>query len=102
MRTVCLHLLAIVAAVLALAGSVAAQEKRSGILNTLDVTLSRDRPLPSPLSLADVIRIAGERRDEIEAARAVGTGVELHGTARDFPGGGTERFASRGVPPACG
>jgi outer membrane protein, heavy metal efflux system len=26
--------------------------------------------LPSPLSLADVIRIAGERRDEIEAARA--------------------------------
>lgn len=27
-------------------------------------------PLPSPLSLADVIRIAGERRDEIQAARA--------------------------------
>ena len=26
--------------------------------------------LPSPLSLADVIRLAGERRDEIEAARA--------------------------------
>jgi outer membrane protein TolC len=26
--------------------------------------------LPSPLSLADVIRIAGERRDEIQAARA--------------------------------
>jgi outer membrane protein TolC len=28
------------------------------------------RPLPSPLSMADVIRIASERRDEIEAARA--------------------------------
>src|SRR5687767_13242983 len=26
--------------------------------------------LPSPLSLADVIRLAGERRDEIQAARA--------------------------------
>ena len=28
------------------------------------------KPLPSPLTLADVIRIAGERRDEIQAARA--------------------------------
>jgi outer membrane protein TolC len=28
------------------------------------------QPLPSPLSLSDVIRIAGERRDEIQAARA--------------------------------
>jgi hypothetical protein len=28
------------------------------------------QPLPSPLSLGDVVRIAGERRDEIEAARA--------------------------------
>lgn len=27
-------------------------------------------PLPSPLAMADVIRIAGERRDEIHAARA--------------------------------
>jgi len=27
-------------------------------------------PLPSPLALGDVIRIAGERRDEIQAARA--------------------------------
>ena len=27
-------------------------------------------PLPSPLTLGDVIRIAGERRDEIDAARA--------------------------------
>ena len=26
--------------------------------------------LPSPLTLADVVRIAGERRDEIEGARA--------------------------------
>jgi outer membrane protein, heavy metal efflux system len=30
----------------------------------------QSRPLPSPLALADVIRIAGERRDEVEAARA--------------------------------
>ena len=29
-----------------------------------------DQPLPSPLSLGDVIRIAGERRDEITAARS--------------------------------
>jgi outer membrane protein TolC len=28
------------------------------------------QPLPSPLALADVIRVAGERRDEVEAARA--------------------------------
>jgi outer membrane protein TolC len=28
------------------------------------------QPLPSPLTLADVIRIAGERRDEIQAAHA--------------------------------
>ena len=28
------------------------------------------QPLPSPLTLADVVRISGERRDEIEAARA--------------------------------
>ena len=28
------------------------------------------KPLPSPLGLVDVIRIAGERRDEIQAARA--------------------------------
>jgi outer membrane protein TolC len=28
------------------------------------------QPLPSPLSLGDVVRIASERRDEIEAARA--------------------------------
>ena len=28
------------------------------------------QPLPSPLSLADVVRLANERRDEIEAARA--------------------------------
>lgn len=26
--------------------------------------------LPSPLSLGDVVRLAGERRDEIQAARA--------------------------------
>ena len=28
------------------------------------------QPLPSPLSLGDVIRIASERRDEIQAVRA--------------------------------
>ncbi|HKR36565.1 MAG TPA: TolC family protein [Xanthobacteraceae bacterium] len=28
------------------------------------------KPLPSPLAIGDVIRIAGERRDEIQAARA--------------------------------
>ena len=28
------------------------------------------KPLPAPVALADVIRIAGERRDEIQAARA--------------------------------
>jgi outer membrane protein, heavy metal efflux system len=33
-------------------------------------------PLPSPLGLADVIRIAGERRDEIQAARARTTAGE--------------------------
>jgi outer membrane protein TolC len=33
-------------------------------------TAQSSPPLPSPVSLADVIRIAGERRDEIQAARA--------------------------------
>jgi outer membrane protein TolC len=33
-------------------------------------------PLPSPLTLADVIRIAGERRDEIQAAQALIRGGE--------------------------
>ena len=28
------------------------------------------KPLPSPLAIRDVVRIAGERRDEIQAARA--------------------------------
>jgi outer membrane protein TolC len=36
--------------------------------------------LPSPLSLADVIRIAGERRDEIQAARARTTAAEARPT----------------------
>jgi outer membrane protein, heavy metal efflux system len=34
------------------------------------VTAQGAAPLPSPLGLADVIRIAGERREEIQAARA--------------------------------
>ena len=38
------------------------------------------QPLPSPLSLADVIRIAGERRDEIQAARARTTAGEARPT----------------------
>jgi len=33
-------------------------------------TAQAPQPLPSPLTLADVIRIAGERRDEIQAAQA--------------------------------
>lgn len=37
-------------------------------------------PLPSPLSLSDVIRIAGERRDEIQAARARTTAGEARPT----------------------
>lgn len=36
----------------------------------LRAATAQERPLPSPLSLADVIRIAGERRDEIQAAHA--------------------------------
>jgi outer membrane protein TolC len=34
------------------------------------VAAQSPQPLPSPLTLADVIRIASERRDEIQAARA--------------------------------
>jgi len=38
------------------------------------------KPLPSPLNLSDVIRIAGERRDEIQAARARTTAGEARPT----------------------
>jgi outer membrane protein TolC len=38
------------------------------------------QPLPSPLSLGDVIRIASDRRDEIEAARARMTAGEARPT----------------------
>lgn len=34
------------------------------------LAVAQESALPSPLSLADVIRIAGERRDEVQAARA--------------------------------
>ena len=34
------------------------------------VSVAQETGLPTPLTLADVIRVAGERRDEIEAARA--------------------------------
>jgi outer membrane protein TolC len=38
---------------------------------TADRAVAQDaQPLPSPLSLGDVVRIASERRDEIDAARA--------------------------------
>ena len=37
---------------------------------------AQDAKLPSPLSLSDVIRLAGERRDEIQAARARTTAGE--------------------------
>ncbi len=36
----------------------------------LELTAQRTPELPSPLSLTDVIRVAGERRAEVEAARA--------------------------------
>jgi outer membrane protein TolC len=40
-------------------------------LSSPAVAVAQDaKPLPSPLTLGDVIRIAGERRDEIHAARA--------------------------------
>jgi outer membrane protein TolC len=41
----------------------------SALLATPPLVLAQDVALPSPLTLADVIRIAGERRDEIQAAR---------------------------------
>ena len=41
---------------------------------------AQDAELPSPLRLADVIRIAGERRDEIQAARARTTAGEARPT----------------------
>ena len=41
---------------------------------------AQDAKLPSPLSLADVIRIVGERRDEIQAARARTTAAEARPT----------------------
>jgi outer membrane protein TolC len=40
------------------------------------VAAQTSTPLPSPLALTDVIRIAGERRDEIQAARARTTAAE--------------------------
>jgi outer membrane protein TolC len=40
------------------------------------VAAEQESALPSPLSLSDVIRIAGERRDEIQAARARTTAGE--------------------------
>ncbi len=42
----------------------------SSALLTSDATAQPASPIPSPLSLTDVVRIASERRDEIAAARA--------------------------------
>ena len=55
-----MHLLLRVGFVLAMSSAVLA---RAAMAQTAS-------PLPSPLSLGDVVRIAGERRDEIAAARA--------------------------------
>ncbi len=41
-----------------------------GLAWPIDVTAQATLILPSPLSLADVIRVAGDRRDEVQAARA--------------------------------
>jgi len=41
-----------------------------GLGGSGDAAAQTASPLPSPLRLADVIRLAGERRDEIQAARA--------------------------------
>ncbi len=41
------------------------------VVATADRAVAQEaQPLPSPLSLSDVVRIASERRDEIEASRA--------------------------------
>ena len=53
--------LVVAGSVLTLAGSAAAQERTTG---------QPASTLPSPLGLSDVVRMAGERRDEIQAARA--------------------------------
>jgi outer membrane protein TolC len=44
------------------------------------VAAAQESALPSPLGLSDVIRIAGERRDEIQAARARTTAGEARPT----------------------
>ena len=41
-----------------------------GTVTTPRPATAQETGLPTPLTLADVIRVAGERRDEIEAARA--------------------------------
>ena len=49
-------------------------------ITTQGATSAQGPALPSPLGLADVIRIAGERRDEIQAARARTTAGEARPT----------------------
>jgi outer membrane protein TolC len=93
MRTIFTHSLSVaaVAALTLLPGNVAAQDSNTQSGTTVrELAAYHDRlaglareaakkataaaqagqPLPSPLSLGDVIRIASERRDEIQAARA--------------------------------
>src|SRR5262245_58354414 len=51
------------------------------VMSSSGMAVAQDsQPLPSPLSLADVIRIASERRDEIQAARARTTAGEARPT----------------------
>jgi outer membrane protein, heavy metal efflux system len=66
MRTISIRSIAVGAlALVALAGSAAAQPPSSR-----ELAAQATPPLPSPLGLADVIRIANERRDELQAVRA--------------------------------
>ena len=52
----------------------------SGLISARAATAQTASPLPAPLSLGDVVRIAGERRDEIAAARARGLAAEQRPT----------------------
>jgi outer membrane protein TolC len=66
MRTISIRSIAVgTLAVVALAGAAAAQPPSSP-----ELAARATPPLPSPLGLADVIRIANERRDELQAVRA--------------------------------
>jgi cobalt-zinc-cadmium efflux system outer membrane protein len=81
MRTIHFRTLSIGAVALSVSSAVIAMRRSTGlrlvlVLAVCSVTwpneaVAQTTPaLPSPLSLADVIRVASERRDEIQAARA--------------------------------